>query len=680
MGLSEKIKKIFETNAEKERREKEIKELLRKEAIQDIKSREYKIYKEEERIASLPKTLYEKMCRAAGKSFKIQTDKKTSKVLQDAIDFSHLRVTPNEVASLTMLVAFLICFPTLIFVVLGSFGLPGLDLGAGMMIFILLIPLVYYLYTYPLHLKKMYEIETGSEIVTLILYMAMYMRNTPNLEGAVRFSAENLTGPLGLELKKLLWDVEVGNYFTMQSALVDYASKWANNKDFMEAIEILISSLNQSGERRIAMLDEAVNVILEGNRELARHYNQKLKMPVTIVHAMGIVLPIMGLVLFPIVAVFLGVGSAFLFIGYDIILPLILYFVIRNILEIRPATFSKLDISENPDAPPKGKFLLHKKPVSAWPFGFFIGAAIVILGILLFITSPGEKIMETLIIMFGIVCGISSYYILISQQNMKIRDETIKIENEFGEALFQLGNHIGGGVPIEVALESSLSRIGELKIKELFKRALNNMKEFGFTFYDAFFDKEYGAIRYYPSKLIKSVMKTVVEATKKGVETAAVAMLSVSRYLRGLHQTNEEVRSELNDTLNSLKFQAYFLSPFISGIICTMAIIIIRILNQLTGKLSTLSTGSVGGYESFLMGFQEIKVTPVDFILVVGVYLIETCFILSMFINGIENGEDPIGRQNKTGYTLIIGFIVFIISVFISLQIFGPLVTGAMTG
>jgi hypothetical protein len=90
------------------------------------------------------------------------------------------------------------------------------------------------------------------------------------------------------------------------------------------------------------------------------------------------------------------------------------------------------------------------------------------------------------------------------------------------------------------------------------------MKMLGFTFGQAFFDKEYGAIRYYPSRLIKSIMKTVVESTKKGVGTASVAMLSISKYLKGLHDTQEEVQENLSDTLNSLKFQSYFLTPLIS--------------------------------------------------------------------------------------------------------------------
>jgi len=688
-----------------EERKKKIEEELKA-----AKSREYKIFKEEERLSSLPRTLYEKACRFTNKILNVEPDKETEKKLQEAIDFCHLKVTPNQVASLTILFAFFVCFPTLILIITHEFFLqdikytestlkfcikgtvdtfastctvhgPGIPFGIGMLIFFLAIPFTYYLYMYPLHLRKKYEVRVGSEVVTLILYMAMFMRNVPSLEGAVRFASENLSGPLGLELKKLMWDVEVGNYISMQEALIDYSSKWSENKDFIEALEILITSLTQPGERRISMLDEAVNIVLEGNREAAKHYNQKLKMPVMIVHAMGVILPIMGLVLFPVIAIFLGVEATMLFVGYDIILPMILFFVITNILELRPATFSKIDISENPDIPPKGKFFMGKgrKAFPAWPISLIVTLTVSGTGILLFAISKGEGIYETLIILLGIVCGIGSYLLLTSNDSMKVRDKVRRIESEFGEALFQLGNHIAGGIPIELAMERSMDRIKELKIKDLFQRALNNMRNLGLTFRQAFFDREYGAVRYYPSKLIKSVMHTVVESTKKGVSTAANAMLSVSRYLRGLHQTQEEVKSELNDVLNSLKFQALFLSPFISGVTVTMAIIMIRILSELGQKFQQLeASGST--FAGFISMLKEVHITSVDFILVVGIYLIETCILLSIFINGIENGEDPIGRNNLIGYVLIIGFIVFIVSVFITLSLFGPLATSAVRG
>jgi len=391
---------------------------------------------------------------------------------------------------------------------------------------------------------------------------------------------------------------------------------------------------------------------------------------------------VMGLVLFPIIAVFLHIGATVLFIGYDIILPMVLYFIIIRILESRPLTFSRIDISENPDVPPPGKFFLGKKPVRAWPIALLVGAFVISMGIVLANaeiaqanSTPGGKfqgILSSVVITFGIALGLGIYFLLLARTRSKIRSQTRRVESEFAEALFQLGSQISSGSPIEISIERSMDRIENLKIKDLFAKALNNMKMLGHTFSQAFFDPEYGAIRYYPSKMIKSVIRTVVESSKKGVNTAAQAMLSVSRYLKGLHETQEDVKEQLSDTINSLKFQAYFLSPMISGVIVTMAIIIIQILQSLNVQTSGMSFISQGNISDLFGG---IAITPFEFILVVGIYLIESSLILAMFTSQIESGDDETGLRKIAGETLIIGFVTFIMIFFFTLMMFGPLIT-----
>ena len=153
-------------------------------------------------------------------------------------------------------------------------------------------------------------------------------------------------------------------------------------------------------------------------------------------------------------------------------------------------------------------------------------------------------------------------------------------------------------------------------------------------------------------------------------------MISISRYLKGIHRTQEQVKDSMNEVASSLRFQAYLLSPLIAGIISTMAIIMIDILKSLSIKAPAM--GSVAGTGFFGIGAENMGISPFQFILVVGIYLIESLILLSYLMNGIENGEDPIGRQYLTGYVLMIGVIVFAITVFVTLNIFTPLVTGVV--
>ncbi|MCX6818706.1 MAG: hypothetical protein NT129_01765 [Candidatus Aenigmarchaeota archaeon] len=639
----------------------------------DLASREYKLFLEEEQFASLPRTLYEKACRSAEKLIKVSPDKKTGKILQEAIDFSHLKITPAGVASLTIIFAFLVCCSTLVSLLLKIFfHVPGLSLGHALVIMSVALPFTYYLYEYPLRLKRRYVMEAGSGVVTMIMYIAMFMRNVPNLEGAVRFASENLTGTLGFELRKLVWDVDVGNYLTVNEALTSYADKWKKNKNFIEAVEIIIESMQQTDERRIMMLDEAVDVILDGNRENAKHFNQSLRTPVTVIHAMGIILPVMGLILFPLVAIFLKVESSALLIGYDVLLPIALFFIINHVLEKRPSTFSKIEIADHPDMPPKGKFLWNKKPVSAWIPALIVGLVVITLGVIFLLAGLDERL-AAIMVTGGIAYGLGIYFKLLSYQRMDLRTKIMEIENEFTEALFQFGNQVSGGVPIELSLEHNVRRIENLKIKDLFQKALNNMKTMGLTFEQAFFDREYGAIRYYPSRLISSVMRTVTESAKKGMKTASITMLSVSRYLKNIHKTQEEVKDTLSDTISSMRFQAIFLSPMIGGVVVTLALVVLKIMEQMSTTVKGMPI-EVG----FLSSISEASITPFQFIFIVAIYMIETCIILSIFVNGIENGEDPIGRNDTAANYLMVGFLIFAIVIFITLIIFEPMINIVM--
>src|SRR3989338_8018666 len=157
--------------------------------IKKIISREYKIYKEEEEIFSLPRTLYEKACRISAALLNLNPDAKTRKKLDEVIEFSHLKITTAGVSSLTILFALLTTIPTAILIMLSLFTqFNVLPFGYGMLLMMMSLFFVIYLYNYPFFLKRRYESEVSSEIVTMILYMAMYMRNNPNLEGAVKFA------------------------------------------------------------------------------------------------------------------------------------------------------------------------------------------------------------------------------------------------------------------------------------------------------------------------------------------------------------------------------------------------------------------------------------------------------------------------------------------------------------
>ncbi|HIQ50123.1 MAG TPA: hypothetical protein EYH56_02925 [Nanoarchaeota archaeon] len=672
----ERIKKILE-----ELRPKiDIEEYIPKTDLR-FKTRDYSQFIKE--IRREPRTFYEKLCWKAEKILRIKPDKKTKEKLESEIKTAYLDVTPEGVVSLTFLLAiigliFFISSIILIKDVLFSIVLLSLFLGSA-----------WYCYTYPEKKSREIEVKMASDLVIAVLYMVIYMRTSPNIEGALKFAAENLTGPLSWDLKKLLWDMEVGVYPSLDIALEYYLAKWKDkNEEFVEALQMLRAATGETKERRLSLLDEAINVMLNGTRDKMRHYAQKLRMPVMLVYTMGIMLPVIGLVMFPIVALFMAqlVKPIFIFIGYDILLPLFLYWFISNMLKTKPATFSQPEIKEAKNVPSLGKFRFMGKELPVWPFSILAGLPFILYGVAGISSIPIETLqgieLQTLYsvyIIIGLSIIVIVYCYLDSFQKMPLRKKIERIENEFGEALFQFGNQIAGGRPLEIAMERAIRDMKNLKIADLFKEAISNIKKLGVTFEQALFDKNIGVIWNYPSRLIKSIFRVIIESMEKSVKLTALTTLTLSRYLKGVKMVKEEIMSMLSETITSMYFLASFLAPLISGIIVTMAIVIMEILFVMTEKLQSVLANATmpTALPTFLTwawsgGGTGMPITPAGFQLVVGLYTLETAIIISYFVNRLEYGEDAIGLRNIIYKTVLIATIVYVLAWWISFRIFGP--------
>ncbi len=632
-----------------------------------------------------PKTFYEKLCRKAEKLFKISPDKKTKEKLESEIRTAYLDVTPEGVFSLTFLlviIGMILFISSVIFIK---------DMLFSILVFSIFSGAAWYSYSYPQKKSREIEIKMASDLVMAVLYMVIYMRTSPNIEGALKFAAENLTGPLSWDIKKLLWDMEVGKYPSLRVALEHYLAKWKDkNEEFVEALQMLKAATGEKKERRLSLLDEAINVMLNGTRDKMRHYAQKLRMPVMLVYTMGIMLPVIGLVMFPIVAIFMAelVKPIFIFIGYDVLLPIFLFWFISNMLKTKPTTFSQPEIKEAKNIPPLGKFKFMGKELPVWPFSILAGLPFILYGFVNISsvslnTIQGIELQTaySVYIIIGISIMIIVYCYLDSFQKLPLRKKVERIEDEFGEALFQFGNQIAGGRPLEIAIDRAVVDMRNLKIADLFRDVINNIKKLGMTFEQSLFDRRIGIIWQYPSRLIKSIFRVIIESMDKSVTLAALTTLTLSRYLKGVKAVKEEIMSMLSETITSMHFLAGFLAPLISGIIVTMAIVIMEILFVMTSKLKDVM-GAGGIMPATLPAFLTwawsgagtgLPITPAGFQLVVGIYTIETALIISYFVNRLEYGEDAIGLRNVIYKTVLIATIVYVLSWWLSFSIFGPI-------
>ncbi|MBI4176853.1 MAG: hypothetical protein HY516_00640 [Candidatus Aenigmarchaeota archaeon] len=633
-------------------------------------SLDYKVFKTEEMGARKKLNLYENLCAFSEKLLKVEPSKSSAEQLRREIDFTNLQCTPAGVTSASFLTSISLIIASL---AVFAFGIVPIFIGLTMFLFSIIAGM--YVHRYPSKRARNFRVKASEEIVLSIVYMVISMRISPNLENAVKFVATNLNGPLALDFRKLLWDIYMRKAENIDKALGSYIdARWKNeNEEFSSALTLIRNSIDQPEKKRLAMLDEAVDVILKGTKERMSHYAQNLRMPLLIIHAMGILLPIMGLVMFPVLVLFLSnlVQPYMLFLVYDVFLFLGLYWYTSSVLATKPPTLSKPDVSKHPDTPKEGYFrmgLLGKK----FEVRTFIPAAI-LFAVLFFIgyngmtksTTSFERVMYSTVVIGSISIPISVYSFLQSFQRTSVRKKVISVEGEFAEAIFHLGNQLSSGTPIENAIDKNQEKIKDLGISEFFGRIVQNIKRMGMTFEQSIFDKNYGAVWYYPSSLIISVMRVVVEAVRKGVYNASQSMMSIARYLKDVHSIEEELRDILGESTTSMKFLSTVLAPLVAGVTVTMALIMLDIIKILGEKLAGLTQqGISSSLPLFLtVGLDKGGVTAEVFQLVVGIYMIEVAGLLSYFVSKIETGEDKINLYSTLAVNMLVSFLVYTFSI-----------------
>lgn len=627
-------------------------------------------------------SFYEKLCNFSEIILPINPPSKEK--FEKAIDFAHLNITPKGAFGLAVLT--LILFP-LFFLSLGFLLNIISNIPYILLLAIFTGTLFYYFYSLPFTIATSFRIKASSEMVLAIVYMSIGMKVIPNLEYAIKFAATNLTGPLSRDLKKIIWDIYNGKFVSISDALDPFMEKWKReNEEFTKAIYLIKSSFFETAEKRNKILNESINVVLNGTKERMKNYAQELKSPLTIMNALGILLPIIGLVFFPIMTIFLPdiVQPAFLVIGYNVILPIVIYWTMKTYLERRPTTFHQPDLEKHPSFRSNRFF---------YSIVFFSLATSIVFSAFgtYEITLSNETfsiplLLYSLLITWGVSSGIVLYMILTTFNKLKIHDEIVQIESELGEVLFQLGTQVTRGMPIENALKTSLPRLKELKISKMVEKILYNMESFGMTFTSAVFDKEAGAMNYYPSKLIEAVMNALTEISKGGMIVLSDAMLSISTYLKNMHDVEEGMKDLLEDVSSDLSMQALILAPLSSGIVVAMSAMVVNLLS--TFKLSIDKVkGSFQSYGPFGQAgsgiFDSIvnlnKLMPAQYFqLIVGIYLLEVVAMIAIFLAIIRFGDDKIQRKYTLGKLILFSMSIYTVVLLLTFFGFNSLISPAL--
>ena len=261
----------------------------------------------------------------------------------------------------------------------------------------------------------------------------------------------------------------------------------------------------------------------------------------------------------------------------------------------------------------------------------------------------------SLLVVLGVGLGVGMYYRITSKNVIDVRNKSKKLESEFGSALFQLGNRLGDGMPIELAFGRVAENMAGTVSGSFFSHASNNIRRLGMGVKQAIFDEKVGALKAFPSNIIESSMKVLIQSARKGPKIASHALLNIAQYIKEIHKVDERLKDLLADIVSSMKSQISFMSPVISGIVIGITSMITTILINLGTMLSAVQEGgdSGVGMGAGMMGLFGDGIPTFYFQLVVGLYVVEIIYILTVLSNGIENGADKLAERYNLGVNLI---------------------------
>jgi len=689
-------------------------------------SREYALFKKE-MAPELSK--YERWCNSLGKTVKIKLAYKDQVRIQSQLDVAHLEVNPSQVIALALMMLLLSFFTGLllslaIYFIQGSFPLLFLVLFLFASGF-----LFYYFYTQPARLANRWRLKASSQMVPAILYVVVYMKHTSNLERAVRFASQHLQAPLSLDFKKIIWDVETGKYSTIKESLDSYLEIWREGGiEFIESFHLIESSLYEpSDSRRVATLERALQVILDGVYEKMLKYTREIRGPLTNLYMLGIILPTLGLALLPLASTLLNSDTVFfkwyhIVVLFNMIIPFFVFYLTNQIMLKRPGGYGESGVLEMSPLYPKYK---SNKP---YAIAFLLCFPLLIIGLLPFIfqyTAFPEMLglqkdytfsqlgisflgninffgfMETdwngvtgpfgvgalilsLFVPLSIALFFSVAYHLKTKELIKSREDSKNLEQEFTSALFQLGNRIGDGLPAEVAFSKVAESSKGTSSEEFFNIVNTNLHQAGMSLEESIFNERRGAIIYYPSDIIKMSMKILVEAVKKGLDVAARSLMSISEYIKNIRKINERLNDLLAEVVSDMKSNMTFLAPLLAGIVIGLASMITLILGKLK-SLAVFGSGStelagVGNISNLVNIFEVTKMIPPYFLQIsIGIYIIEIVFILTGTLVTIDAGEDKLKKKYDLARNLRFASLLYLITALISILILSILAAVALS-
>ncbi len=509
-----------------------------------------------------------------------------------------------------------------------------------------------YIDSYPYVRARRMRALTVGRMPEAIHHMSLSMRLTPSLDRAVKYASSSLSEPLASNLRKVLWDVYMREYSSVEEAFIAFAYDWSDwDEDFKRSLYMVRSAaLEKTQEGINRVLDKANQIIIDGTKSKLEEFSNSLSIPAMVLFAIGIMLPLLLVIILPI----FGIGDEWTWHTLsviNIVLPLGIMSYTYHILGKRPEMTSPPEIESTLSTDKKFLIVFICLLSSA---GFMAMAFIV-----------KDSIFSSLFVVWGVGIPLILYGFLTNMDAKKKGREVRKVEDEFPEALFQLGNRIAEGKPFETALLKTANTMKNTLISNLFGKISYNLQVTRASLKEVLFGSS-GLLVDSPARTINNTMRTVVEASSKDPRTAGKTIMLISNYLSDLKNVEKEMKERLGEITGMMTQTVIFIAPVVLGV----TIILYQLLSVNLGEYEIPREMDVELY-----GLGQDTISPGIMAISLGIYLLELVIIVAYFISRIEFGRDGIELKNTISVYLLISLISFSVGLIVTFLIGSAYIT-----
>lgn len=296
-----------------------------------------------------------------------------------------------------------------------------------------------------------------------------------------------------------------------------------------------------------------------------------------------------------------------------------------------------------------------------------------------FFSQPENDVMP-LALVFGLMLTVSVcifiylYYTFIYRR--KVQEEIMKLETEFKDSLYILASRLGENKPVEEALRHTKDFLPGLAVSSrVFGKTVENIELLGMPLEAAVFDPNYVSMRNIPSSIIRGSMKLLIDSVQLGVNLAARTLISLSLQLSNAEKVTRMLSVLVSDVTSTMKTMVVFVAPIVLGITVALQRIVMRTLSSVAGSGIAQSAPSALQQQAVLEAGIEVPsltgidvnvfaslVTPLEFVIIVALYLIEIVIVMWYFTTKIEEDNNILVWVN-IAKALPVAMIIFLLSV-----------------